>query len=59
MNTLKDWINKVQKQDGTYLAKDRLIQEIRKCSKASLPVEYKPGTEVLLVAIPVSSSYKI
>jgi hypothetical protein len=59
MNTIKDWINRLTKHDGTYLSKERLIQEIKKTSKASLPVEYKPGTGVMIVAIPVPTNFQI
>jgi hypothetical protein len=59
MNNIKDWINKLTKQDGIYLSKERLIQEIRKANKTSLPVEYKPGTGVMIVAIPVPTNFQI
>jgi hypothetical protein len=59
MNTIKDWIVKLTKQEGNYLTKERAIQEIRKVNKSSLPVEYKPGTGVLLIAIPVPTNFQI
>ena len=59
MNNNKDWINRLIKQEGSYLTKERLIQEIRKTSKTSLPVEYKPGTGVIIVAIPVPTNFQI
>ena len=59
MNNNKNWINRLIKQEGSYLTKERLIQEIRKTSKTSLPVEYKPGTGVIIVAIPVPTNFQI
>ena len=59
MNTIKDLINRLTKQEGSYLTKERLIQEIRKSSKSSLPIEYKNGTGVIIVAIPVPSNFQI
>ena len=59
MNSIEYWINKLSKQDGRYLTKERIIQEIRKSNKASLPVEYQPGTGVVIVAIPVSTNFQI
>lgn len=59
MNTIKDWITRLTKQEGSYLTKERLIQEIRKSNKTSLPVEYKPGSGVIIVAIPVPSNFQI
>jgi hypothetical protein len=59
MNTIKDWINRLNKQDGSYLPKERLIQEIRKANKTSLPVEYKTGSGVIIVAIPVPTNFQI
>jgi len=59
MNTIKDWISKLTKQDGIYLSKERLIQEIRKANKTSLPIEYKPGSGLIIVAIPVPTNFQI
>ena len=59
MNTIKDWINRLNKQDGSYLPKERLIQEIRKANKTSLPVEYKTGSGIIIVAIPVPTNFQI
>lgn len=59
MITIKDWITRLTKQDGVYLSRERLIQEIRRANKASLPVEYKPGTGVMIVAIPVPTNFQI
>jgi hypothetical protein len=59
MNKIKDWINRFSKQDGIYLTKEKLIQEIRKTSKSSFPIEYKSGTGLLIVAIPVPTNFQI
>jgi|GEM_PF-2872499 len=59
MKTIKDWISRLTKQDGIYLSKERLIQEIRKTNKTSLPIEYKPGSGLIIVAIPVSTNFQI
>jgi hypothetical protein len=59
MNTVKDWIGRLTKQEGSYLTKERIIQEIKKTTKGSLPVEYKDGAGVLIVAIPVPSNFRI
>lgn len=59
MNTIKDWINRLTKQEGSYLTKERIIQEIRKSSKSSLPIEYKTGTGIIIVAIPVPTNFQI
>jgi len=59
MNTIKDWINRLTKQEGIYLTRERLIQEIRKSNKASLPIEYKAGTGLIIVAIPVPTNFQI
>ena len=59
MKTIKDWISRLTKQDGIYLSKERLIQEIRKTNKTSLPIEYKPGSGLIIVAIPVPTNFQI
>jgi hypothetical protein len=59
MNTIKEWLNRLQRQDGLFLSKDRLIQEIRKSSKNQMPIQYEPGTGIIILAIPVSSNFKI
>ena len=59
MNTIKEWLNRLQRQDGLFLSKDRLIQEIRKSSKNQLPIEYKGGTGIIIVAIPVPINFQI
>jgi hypothetical protein len=59
MNTIKEWLNRLQRQDGLFLSKDRLIQEIRKSSKNQLPIEYKVGTGIIIVAIPVPINFQI
>ena len=59
MNNIRDWINRLTKQEGSYLTKERVIQEIRKANKASLPVEYKSGTGVIVIAIPVATNFQI
>jgi hypothetical protein len=59
MKTIKDWINRLTNQDGIYLSKEKLIQELRKTSKTSLPIEYKPGSGLIIVAIPVPTNFQI
>lgn len=59
MNTIKDWLKKITKQEGNFIGKERLIQEIRKSTKTSLPIEYQEGSGMLIVCIPVSTTFRI
>jgi hypothetical protein len=59
MNTIKEWLNRLQRQDGLFMSKDRLIQEIRKSSKNQLPIQYEHGTGIIIVAIPAPINFKI
>lgn len=59
MNTIKDWIRKLTKNEGSFISKDRLIQEIRKSTKTSLPIDYQEGNGILIVCIPVSNTFRI
>jgi hypothetical protein len=59
MNSIKEWITRLTKQEGSYLTKERLMQEIRKSNKSSLPVEYEAGSGLIIVAIPVHTNFRI
>lgn len=59
MTNLKNWNDRFRNPEGTYLPKEKIIQELKKVTKSSLPVEYVTGSNLVIVAIPVSANFKI
>jgi hypothetical protein len=58
MKTIKEWIARIQRQDGLIISKERLIQEIRKSSKNTFPIEHDKGAGIIILAVPVKNSFE-
>lgn len=59
MNIIDEFLNKIKKNEGLFIFKNQLINQIKSTNKDQFSIKYEPNKNLLIVAIPVSRNFKV